>query len=113
MSDILSVYINDKIILEYDKKTRHPGKQRQFFDAMDLDMDEGIEINNETITSPDKMQRANYVSMSLLQGIASESEGMIANTLGYLVNRLPELKKIRSIEKGKDITMELIFNEAT
>ena len=112
MSDILSVYINDKIILEYDKKTRHPGKQRQFFDGMDIDMDEGIEINNEKITSPDKTQRANYVAMSLLQGIKSESEGMISNTFGYLVNRLPELKQIRSLENGDKITMELIFNES-
>lgn len=63
------------------------------------------------ITSPDKMQRLNYVAMSLLYGIESESEGMISATCGYLVNRLPELNQIRSVEEGEEITMDLIFNE--
>lgn len=80
-------------------------------DNMDLDMDEGIEINGEMISPPDKMQRANYVAMSLLYGIEQNSEGMISATCGYLVNRLPELKQIRSVEEGDEITMDLNFNE--
>ena len=74
-------------------------------------MDEGIELNDEIISSPDKMQGANYVAMSLLYGIHSDSEGVISATCAYLANRLPELKQIRSIEKGKEIIMDLIFNE--
>jgi hypothetical protein len=61
------VYINGTKILDYDINTRQPGKQRQFLDAMDLDMDEGIELNGEMIDSPNQMQRANYVAMSLKQ----------------------------------------------
>lgn len=111
MSTMLSIYINGKKNLDYDKNARQPGKQRQFLDNMDLDMDEGIEINGEMISSPDKMQRANYVSMSLLYGIENKSEGMISATCDYLVKRLPELKQIRSVEEGDEITMDLIFNE--
>lgn len=111
MPTMLSIYVNGEKVLEYDKNTRQPGKQRQFLDNMDLDMDEGIEINDEIITSPDKMQRANYVAMNLLYGIQTNSEGMISATCAYLANRLPELKKIRSVEEGEEITMELIFNE--
>ena len=107
----LSVFINGHNVLDYDKNTRQPGKQRQFLDGMDLDMDEGIELNGEMINSPDKMQRAHYVAMSLLYGIEKNSEGMISATCRYLANRLPELKQIRSIENGDEITMELIFNE--
>jgi len=111
MSNMLSIYINGNKVLEHDKKERQPGKQRQFLDNMDLDMDEGIEINGELIPSPDKMQRANYVAMSLLYGIENESQGMISSTCGYLANRLPELKQIHSVENGEEITMDLIFNE--
>jgi len=111
MSNQLSVYLNGTKVLDYDKNTRQPGKQRQFLDGMDLDMDEGIELNGEIVDSPNKMQRANYVAMSLLYGIEKNSEGMISATSGYLANRFPELKQIRSIEHGDEITMDLIFNE--
>jgi len=74
-------------------------------------MDEGIEINGEIISSPDKMQRANYFAMSLLYSIEQNSEGMISATCGYLVNRLPELKQIRAVEEGEKIIMDLIFDE--
>jgi len=111
MPTMLSIYVNGKKVLDYEKNARQPGKQRQFLDNMDLDMDEGIEINGEMIPSPDKMQRANYVAMSLLYGIEKNSDGMISATCGYLVNRLPELKQIRSVEEGDEITMDLIFNE--
>ena len=110
MSEILSVYINGAKVLDYEKNTRQPGVQRRFLDNMDLDMDEGIEINGEMIDSPDKMQRANYVAINLIYGIKQNSEGMISATCGYLTNRLPDLKQIRAVEHGKEVTMELLFN---
>ena len=110
MSNMLSIYINGNKVLEFDKNQRLPGKQRQFLDNMDLDMDSGIEINDVQIPSPDKMQRANYVAMSLLYGIEHKDEGMLSTTCSYLANRLPELKQIRSLESDEEITMDLIFN---
>ena len=111
MGRMLSIYINEKKIIDYDRNTRQPGKHRQFFDGMDLDMDEGIKMNGEMINSPDKMQRAHYVAMSLLYGIEKKSEGMINSTCGYLVNRLPQLKQIRATEIDVDVTLDLIFDE--
>lgn len=111
MPAILSIFINGKKVLDFDKNARQPGQQRKFLDGMDLDMDEGIEINGEMISTPNKIQRANYVAMSLLYGIHSDSESMISATCCYLANRLPELKQIRSIEDDEEITMELIFDE--
>lgn len=108
---MLSVYLNGKKVLGYDKNVRQPGIQRRFIDNMDIDMDEGIELNGKFISSPDERQRANYVAMSLMYGIEQNSEGMISATCSYLVNRLPELKQIRATEKGEEITLELIFSE--
>lgn len=108
---MLSIYINDEKVLEHNNDSREPGLLRRFLDNMDLDMDEGIEINDETIFSPDQSQRANYVAMNLLHGLELKNEGLISATCSYLVNRFPKLKQIRAIENGKEITMDLIFNE--
>ena len=60
---------------------------------MDLDVDEGIELNREMIISPNKTQRASYVAMSLFYAIKSDNGGMNAATCADQANRLPELKK--------------------
>ncbi len=111
MSTKLRVVLNGTEVFEYEKNTRHPGKQREFLDNMDLDMDEGIEIDGELISAPDKLQRAQYVAMSLLYGIKMQSEGLISASCGYLVTRLPDLKQIRAVESGEEVTMDLIFDE--
>lgn len=111
MPSKLRVVLNGNEIYEYEKNTRHPGKQREFLDNMDLDMDEGIEIDGKLISHPDRMQRAQYVAMSLLYGIQMESKGLISAACGYLVTRLPDLKQIRAVEKGEEVTMDLIFDE--
>ena len=110
MPAILSVFVNGKKVLVHEK-TRQPGQQRKFLDGMDIDMDEGIELNGTLFDSPDKMQRAHYVAMSLLYGIEKENEGMISATSSYLANRLPELTQIRAFENDKEISLELIYNE--
>ncbi len=111
MPNKLRVVLNGTPVFEYEKNTRQPGKQREILDNMDLDMDEGIEIDGEIIHSPDKMQRAQYVAMSLLYGIQVNSEGLISATCGYLATRLPDLKQVRAVEKGEEVTMDLIFSE--
>ena len=108
---MLSVYVNQNKVLDYEKKEREPGVQRRFFDEMDLDMDKGIELNGEMIESPKKGQRNNYVAMSLLYGIENNNEGMISATCGYLANRLPGLKQIRATEQGQDVTLDFIFED--
>jgi len=111
MSAKLCVVLNGNEIHEYKKNTRYPGKQREFLDNMDLDMDEGIEIDGEIIDLPDKMQRAQYVARSLLYGIETSKEGLVSAACGYLVTRLPDLQQIRAVEEGEDVTMDLIFED--
>ena len=111
MPSKLRVVLNGSEVHEYEKSTRHPGKQRELLDNMDLDMDEGIEIDGNVISSPDKVQRAQYVAMSLLYGIQMKSEGLVSAACGYLVTRLPDLKQIRAVEKDEVVTMDLIFDE--
>ena len=111
MPEKLQVMLNGIKIYEYDKNTRHPGKKREFLDSMDIDMDEGLELNGDFISSPDKMQRAQYVAMSLLLGINIKNDGLVSVACGYLVTRLPELKQIQAIEENDKIAMDLIFDD--
>lgn len=111
MTKPLSVYFNNIKVYEYDKNTRQPGTQRRFYNEMDLDMEQGIELNSEIINSPDKMQRAHYVVMNLLYGIEKNDDGLISATCGYLANRLPELKQIHATDKGEDIILDLLLND--
>lgn len=112
MPGLLSVYINDTRIIEYDKSSRLPGKQRQFLDGMDLDMDDGIKLDDKIITSPDNMQRAKYVAMSILFGVHTSNESIVSAGCAYLANRLPELEQVRAIEQGDEITLDLVFKES-
>ena len=111
MADTISVYINTNEVLKYDKPARHTGIERRFLDEMDLDLDEGIHLNDELIESPDKMQRASYVAMSLLYGIETENNDMVSIACAYLANRLPDLKQIHATEEGQDVTLDFIFDE--
>ena len=111
MSNTFSVYINGNKVLDYERPSRHTGIERRFLDEMELDLDEGIHLNGELIESPDKMQRASYVAMSLLYGIETENNDMVSIACAYLANRMTDLKQIRAVEEGQDVTLDFIFYE--
>lgn len=108
---MLEIVVNGETVLSFDPNTRYPGHQRQFMDTMDLDMDEGFELEGVHISSPDNIQRAKYVAMSLFVALQKNNKEM-ANSMGaYLVNRLPDLKQVRAIDSGNEVEMDLLFTE--
>ena len=109
MNNILKIIYNDKVVLEYDRTTRLPGKRRQFIGMMDQDMNEGILIGGDLIEYPNKNQRAKYVAMNLIDGLHKKDDALISITCAYLGNRVPELKEIKANECNDDISMELIY----
>ena len=111
MADTLSIFINAKEVLKYDIPARQTGIERRFLDEMDQDLDQGIQLNDELIESPDKMQRASYVAMSLLYGIETENNDMVSIACAYLANRLPGLTQVRAIEQGQDVSLDFIYKE--
>ena len=109
MSQELEVFLNGTLILKYPRNTRLPGKQREFLDIMDIDMDEGIELNGKIIKSPDSKQRTYYVVMKLIGALLSNDHGMIKATCAYLACRQPTLEKIKATEKGGTTNLELVY----
>ena len=109
MSSKLVVVINGQAVIEYDRNKRLPGHQREFLDKMDVDMQQGIEINGEQIPDPDLKSRAKYVAIHLINAIVND--GMIAAACAYLANRLPELKQIKVNEQNEAFSFDLVFDQ--
>ena len=51
MNPTLEIILNGDTVIEYQRNIRLPGKQREFLDIMDIDMDDGINLDGEVINS--------------------------------------------------------------
>ena len=109
MNPVLQVILNNEVMINYPHNTRLPGKQREFLDIMDIEMDEGINLEGKSIDTPDYQQRTHYVAMKLIQALMSNNQGMIKATCAYLVNRQPALHIISATEEDEEMTLELIY----
>ena len=108
---MLEVTINGKIVLSLDSNTRFPGHQRQFLDTMDLDMDEGFELEGDFIENPDEIQRAKYVAMNMIMAVQAENVELSNAMCAYLVQRQPGLKQVRASYKDDSVEMDMIYTE--
>lgn len=111
MSLKLTVFINDTPVIEFDRNVRLPGKQHQYLDRMDADMDGGIDLNGERIENPDEKDRARFVAMTMIRSIDADNEAMIAATCSYLATRQPDLKEVRANEDGENMMMDLVYDQ--
>ena len=112
MKPMLEVVVNKTIVMECDRNTRLPGKQREFLDKMDFDMDEGIRFDGKYYEHPDALQRGKYIAMHLIRAIQTNNRGMINAMCAYLVNRLPSLNQIATEENNGEVTINLRFDNA-
>ena len=113
MSDSMVVLINGEALLEYDRTKPLLEKQQQYLERMDQQMDEGVKFGEETITSPNPQQRAQFVAFNLLSGIQQDNEAVIAAMSSYLAVRLPDLKQVKADidhNSGK-VMFDLIFDQ--
>jgi len=108
---MLEIFLNKTIMMEYDRNTRLPGKQREFLDRMDFDMDEGIYFDGKSYDNPDASQRGKYVAMKLIQALQTNNHGMINAMCAYLVNRLPTLNQVSAEESSGEVTIKLHFDK--
>lgn len=97
-------------MIKYPRATRLPGKQREFLDFMDTDMEKGITLDGKVIASPDPHQRTHYVAMKLIQALLSNNQGMIKASCAYLANRQPNLQLIRATKEGEAMKLELVYD---
>ena len=111
MSNIMAVLLNGIAQLEYDRDQPLPDHQALYLDNMDTKMDEGLLMGDTRIENPDINQRAQFVAANLLHAIKSDNEQVAASMCTYLANRMPDLKQIKMVEDGEEISIDLIFDE--
>lgn len=112
MSDMMAVLLNGIAQLEYDRNKVLPDHQEMYLEKMDEKMDEGIMIDNQLVTAPDKNQRLQFVASNLAHAIISNNETVAAAMCTYLAVREPELKQLKIDDRGEGINIEMDFDEA-
>lgn len=111
MSQKLTIYINNESVIEYDRNKRLPGKQREYLDKMDTDMDAGFQLGDEQIDNPDDKARAKFVAMTLINSIEADNEQMIVATCAYLALRQTGLTEVRATAEGENMMMDLVYDQ--
>ena len=112
MQHRLAVTVNGEVKLEYDREKPLSPQQLEYLDSMDEKMAQGFEYNGEFITSPDQNQRAQFVTVNLIQALLTDDEQRMAAMCSYLALRLPELKQVQAVTQAGTFTADLVFDKA-
>jgi len=106
----LHVIVNGTSILEFDRNKPLPGHQRRYLDQMDITMDAGIKLGNDDIDNPNTLQRAQYISNSLINALFEENYDLAIAMCTYLAKRIPDLLQIKAIGEKSEPSIELVFD---
>ena len=107
----LVVFLNGVSQIEFDRDQPLPTRQQEYLDRMDVQMDGGITLEEESIAQPDLMQRARFVAMNLVQAVRNGEDSVAAAMCAYLALRLPGLRQIAATEEGDSVLIDLVFDE--
>lgn len=105
----LALLLNHKIVYEYDRNQRLPGKQREFLDFMDKDMEQGFELDGEFHEQPTAEQKMAYVAASMVHAQHDENNELLKATSAWLALRAPELVRLFVEESGDEFTLQFEF----
>jgi len=108
---ILVAVVNSESQIEYDRSKPLPEHQLAYLDKMDEKMELGIPSGQGNIFAPDQEQKAQFVASQLMMAISTENEQLIAASMAYLANRLPDLKQVKGEEKDGQTHISLIYDK--
>lgn len=101
MKNSFNVSLNQQIIYTYTSKPS-PARLRRYLDEMDDDMQQGIFLGDERVSSPSEFQRIQYVAVKLFFAIEDKDFNLAEVMSAYLMNRSKQLSKI-NIEQADDV----------
>jgi len=104
------VWLNDEVVIEYDRNKEQSHHQLLFLEKMNTDMEKGITIGGEHIQHPDENDRIHYVAMKLIEGILTGNEALTTVLCAYITNRYDALLEIKAQQEGGQIVMTFIFD---
>lgn len=109
---LMKIHVNGEPQIDYDRSKSISNKQQEYLGKMDDGMDAGINLNGEEFKQPDLLQRAKFVAGYLSQALFDDNEQMIAASSAWLAIRLPDLKQVKIVRDGDQISIDLIFDES-
>jgi hypothetical protein len=110
MSKLLIIILNGEIIIEYKRNQLLAGLQRRFLDKMDADMNDGLKIEGEYISSPNKTQRVQYVANHIVNAVINGKQNNIQPACAYLVKVAPTLLQIKIDTSTAEHNFDLMFD---
>ncbi len=107
----LHVVVNDVPILEFDRAQPIPGHQRRYLEDMDARMDQGIQLGEKFVSSPDPITRCQFISNSLVNALFAENYSLAMALCTWLANRIPDLQMVKAAgETDSEMGVELVFD---
>ncbi len=110
MHATLVLYLDGEPCLQVARDGGVPGQLRALFARLDADMDDGIELEGQTVRTPDAAQRGHFVLGRVLAALEAGRTDLARTLLIYVASRLPELQAVRVTGNGVDWTAELDFH---
>lgn len=80
-----------------------------FFDKMDADMDQGIQLSREWIENPHLVQRLQLVGDKLLTALETEDHQLGRMMAAYILSRAPDIERIYLDTTGEIDNSEIQF----
>ncbi len=81
----------------------------EFFNKMDLDMDNGWQMSRTWVDNPDNVERCQIAADRILTSVHSNNEKMATLMAAYILKKLPNVSSV-DIDTEGDIT-QTSFNE--
>jgi hypothetical protein len=76
---------------------------RDFYDRMDKDMDQGVQMSREWVANPNLEQRCRMVANKLLTALENDNHNLGRMMAGYILSRLPNIALL-NIDTSGDVT---------
>ena len=74
---------------------------QESFQRLDASMDEGIQLGQNWISNPDRIERCRLAADKLLAALESHNEGLAMISAGYIVSRLPGTTRVKIDNSGE------------
>lgn len=107
---MLAIVVNDQLMLEYDRDVVLDDNKQKYIDSLDVKFDQGIELEGEALSNPTLQQRAQFISLSMMEGIMYKDDKMASASLAWLALRLPDLKQVVANVDHNGAKFELVFD---
>lgn len=82
-----------------------------FFDKMDADMDQGVQMSRSWVDQPDLIERLKVVGNKLLTALENENNDLGRMMAGYILSRAPNIENMILDTSGDLTETEITFKQ--